>query len=77
MQTTFTFESAQDIPVDILEKIRDIYKSGPITIIVNDSAALYLTDDQKNILDARLNEDTATYLSADETIEQLKNKYGI
>lgn len=77
MQTTFYFESAQDIPDDILERIKKTYQSKPVTIIVNDSGLYELTDNQKQILDERLNEDPANYISAEKTIEQLKKKYGI
>lgn len=77
MQTTFYFESAQDIPGDILEKIKNTYHSKPVTITVDDSGLNELTESQKHALDERLNEDLATYHSAEETIEKLNNKYGI
>jgi hypothetical protein len=77
MQTTFYFKSAQEISEDMLEKIKHTYQSKSITITVDDSGLYELTENQKQILDERLNEDPATYLSAEETIEQLKKKYGV
>lgn len=77
MQTTFYFKSAQEISEDMLEKIKNTYQSKSVTIIVDDSGLYELTDNQKQILDERLNEDPATYISAEETIEHLKKKYGV
>ncbi len=74
MQTTFYFESAQDIPGDILEKIKNTYHSKPVTITVDDSGLYELTESQKHALDERLNEDRATYISAEKTINQLKKR---
>lgn len=34
MQTSFHFNSAQDITTEMLEKIRSTYKTKPVTIII-------------------------------------------
>jgi hypothetical protein len=36
-----------------------------------------LTDDQKSILDERLQEDESTYLSSEESLKQLNKKHGL
>ncbi|NEN22428.1 hypothetical protein G3O08_02790 [Cryomorpha ignava] len=38
---------------------------------------LELTTEMKTILDARLQEDESTHLSADESLKELNKKYGI
>jgi hypothetical protein len=37
----------------------------------------YLTDDQKKILDERLREDKSSFISARESLSQLRAKYGL
>lgn len=76
MQTSFHFNSAQDITTEMLEKIRSTYKAKPVTIIVEEDNSMFysLSDEQKNILDNRLNESTADYISSAESIERLKRK---
>jgi len=78
MQTTYHLSSAQDISTDILDAIKATYKSKPITIIVEeDNDDLELTSEMKMILDDRLQEDEANYLTAEESISQLQKKYGL
>ena len=78
MYTTFHLSSAQELNSDILDAIKATFKSKPITIIVEEDDSYFeLTADMKAVLDERLLEDDSTYLSADESIDQLNQKYGI
>lgn len=73
MYTTYHLTSAQDVSTDILDAIKATFKSKPITIIVReDNSNFELTADMKSVLDERLQEDENTYLSANESINQLK-----
>ena len=78
MYTTYHLTSAQELNTEILESIKATYKTKPITIIVEeDSNYLEVTKEEKEILEERLREDDNTYLTAQESISQLKNKYGL
>ena len=78
MYTTYHLKSAQELNTDILDAIKATFKSKPITIIVKEDDAEYeLTEDMKEILEERLQEDEATYLTAKESIDQLNKKYGL
>lgn len=78
MYTTYHLKSAQEVSTDILDAIKATFKSKPITIIVEeDDCDFELTTDMKTVLDDRLQEDESTYLTADESIDQLKKKYGL
>ena len=77
MYTKYHLTSAQELSTDILDAIKATYKSKAITIIVEeDDNDIELTADMKAVLDERLGEDEKTYLSADESINQLNKKYG-
>ncbi|MBI3142717.1 MAG: hypothetical protein HYZ16_07810 [Bacteroidetes bacterium] len=78
MYTTYHLSSAQEINTDILDAIKATFKSKPITIIVEeDDGAFELTADMKAVLNERLQEDDSTYLSSEESINQLNKKYGL
>ena len=78
MYTTYHLNSAQEINTDILDAIKAIFKTKPITIIVEeDDSDFELTNDMKDVLDDRLAEDEKTYLSSDESIKRLNKKYGL
>jgi hypothetical protein len=78
MYTTYHFSSAQELNSDILDSIKATFKMKPITIIVEEEEYDYvLNSEMKNILDERLQEDEATYLTAEESIKQLDKKYGL
>lgn len=78
MYTTYHLTSAQELSTDILDAIKATFKSRPITIIVEeDNSDFDLTADMKAVLDERLQEDESTYLSAEESINQLNKKYGL
>lgn len=78
MYTTYHLDSAQDINLDILEAIKVAFKSRPITITIEeDEKDSELTQEMKDILDERLLEDESDCITAEESISQLKIKYGI
>lgn len=76
MHTIYHLESADEINSDLLDSIKAIYKSRPITIIVEeDEDNFEPNDEMKTILDERLEEDEHTYLSGETSIHQLREKY--
>ena len=78
MYTTYHLTSAQEVSTDILDAIKATFKSKPITIIVEeDEEDFELSTEMKTVLDERLQEDEKTYLSAEESINQLNKKYGL
>ena len=80
MYTTYHLASAQEVNTDLLDAIKAAFKSKPITIIVeedNEDDNLVLTADMKTILEERLQEDEKNYLSDEESVNQLKKKYGL
>ena len=78
MYTTYHLASAQEVTTDILEAIKATFKSRPITIIVEeDEGDFELTTEMKAVLDERLEEDEKTYLTAEDSINQLNKKYGL
>ena len=78
MYTTYHLTSAQEVSTDILDAIKATFKSKPITIIVEEEDNDFgLTADMKAVLDERLQEDEKTYLSAEDSINQLNKKYGL
>jgi hypothetical protein len=78
MYTTYHFSSAQELNSDILDSIKATFKMKPITIIVEEEEYDYvLSTEMKSILDERLQEDEATYLTSEESIKQLDKKYGL
>jgi|GEM_PF-3858281 len=75
MQTSFHFNSAQDINNEVIDKIKSTYDTKSITITVEDNTDTYsLSVEQMNLLDNRVNENTADYISASESINRLKRK---
>jgi hypothetical protein len=77
MHTTYHLDSAQDINTDILEAIKVAFKSRPITITIEEEVDFELSEEMKAVLDERLLEDGSDYISAEESISQLKAKYGL
>lgn len=76
MYTTFHLDSAQEVNTDLLDAIKAAFKSKPITIVVEEDGG-GLTDEMKAVLDERLREDAGQYLSARDSINQLKKKYDL
>lgn len=78
MYTTYHLSSAQDINSDILESIKMAFKSRPITITIEDDEQDFeLSKQMKDLLDERLLESESTFITADDSIKQLKKKYGL
>jgi hypothetical protein len=78
MYTTYHLTSAQELSSDIVDAIKVAFKSKPITIIIEeDESDFELGGDMKLILQERLQEDESTYLTAEESISQLNQKYGL
>jgi len=78
MSTTFHLHSAQELNTDILDAIKATFKTKAITITVEEDEDVVEFDSEKGtILDERLKEDENTYLTAEESIKTLKNKYGL
>ena len=78
MYTTYHLSSAQEVNTDILDAIKVAFKSRPITITIEEEEQDFeLSQEMKNILDERLLEDERDYITADESIKQLKEKYGL
>ena len=78
MYTTYHLSSAQEVNSDILDAIKVAFKSRPITITIEEEEQDFeLSQEMKNILDERLLEDENGYITADESIKQLKVKYGL
>ncbi len=73
MYTIYHLSSVQDVNQDILEAIKTTFKSQAITITVEEEDE-HLTEEEKTILDERLREDEATYLTAEQSINQLEEK---
>lgn len=78
MYTTYHLSSAQEVNSDLLDAIKATFKSKAIKIIVEEDEHNYdLSNEMKSVLDDRLAEDEGTYLTAEESINQLNKKYGL
>jgi hypothetical protein len=78
MYTTYHLTSVQEVSSDLLDAIKAAFKSKPITIIVEENTDhLELTTDMKAVLDERLQEDEKFYLTGEESINRLNEKYGL
>jgi D-Tyr-tRNAtyr deacylase len=78
MYTTYHLSSAQEVNSDILDAIKLAFKSRPITITIEEEDQDFeISQELKNLLDERLLEDESDYMSADESIKQLKEKFGL
>ena len=78
MQTTYHFLSAQELSTEILDSIKEKFKSKSIIVIVKENEDdIELSDEMKSMLNERLKEDEATYLTLNESMDRLKDKYGI
>lgn len=78
MYTTYHLSSAQEVNSDILDAIKVAFKSRPITITIEEEEQDFeISQEMKNILDERLLEDESDYITADESIKQLKEKYDL
>lgn len=72
MHTTYHLKSAQEVNTDLLDAIKATFKSKPITILVKEEESEdELPADTQAVLEERLQEDETTYLSAEESLDQL------
>ena len=77
MYTTYHLDSAQDINSDILDAIKANFKSKAIVITVEEEVDFDISDKLKNILDERLSENESDYISSEQSISDLKKRYGV
>jgi hypothetical protein len=75
MYTTYHLSSAEEVP-NIVDSIMSAYKSKAITITIEEDED-ELSEEMKTILDQRLMEDEGDYLTAEQSIAQMKAKYGV
>lgn len=75
MNTTYHLSSAEEVP-SIVNSIMSAYKSKAITITIEEDED-ELSEEMMAILDKRLAEDDSDYLTAEQSIVQMKAKYGI
>jgi SET domain-containing protein len=78
MSTTYHLSSAEELTMDIVEAIKATFKSKPITIIIEeDEVDFELFDAMKLKLDERLLEEKPSYITSEESIRKLEEKYGL
>jgi hypothetical protein len=78
MNTTYHLSSADELNTELIDAIKAVYKSKAITIIVEEDITEYqLSDEMKLVLDERMKEDLNSYLTAEESIKKLSEKYGL
>ena len=77
MSTTYHLSSADEISTDFIDAIKATFKSKPITIVIEEDEVPVITDEMKLILDERLAEDEKEYISAENSVSKLKEKYGV
>ena len=76
MSTTYHLSSAEELTMDIVEAIKATFKSKPITIIIEeDEADFELSDAMKLKLDVRLLEENPSYITSEESVRRLEEKY--
>jgi hypothetical protein len=75
MYTTYHLASADEVP-NIVDSIMSAYKSKAITITIEEDED-ELTEEMKTILDKRLMEDESEYITAEESISQMRARYGL
>lgn len=78
MQATYHLSSPEELDQKLIDSIKIAFESNPISITIETKETeSELTDEQKQILDERLEEDTSDYLSAEESINLLRKNYGV
>ena len=76
MSTTYHLSSAEELTMDIVEAIKATFKSKPITIIIEeDEDDFELSDAMKLKLDERLLEEKPSYITSEESVRRLEEKY--
>lgn len=75
---TYYFESANDIPENIIDSIKAAFRSKAVTIVVEETdVAFELTDEMKSVFDQRTAEPKVDYISATDSLKQFRYKYKI
>lgn len=75
MHTIYHLESALEVNSDLIDSIKAAFKDKPITITVEEDRNLNeLSDELKMILDQRLNDNEAVYITAEKSLDRLRNK---
>lgn len=78
LMLTYHFESADDIPENIIDSIKAAFRSKAVTIVVEEmDVAHELTDEMKSVLDQRIAEPKVDYMSATDSLKQLRDKYEV
>ena len=77
MNVTYHLSSAEELNAEMLETIKATFKTKAIKIIVQEEEEERLTAEMKADLDYRLNEPTTQYITSKDSIDRLKNKYGV
>lgn len=78
MYTTYHLASADEVDIHILDAIKSAYKSRPITITVEEvNDELDVSQEMKAVLDNRLQEQSAVYLTQEQSLNMLRKKYGV
>ena len=77
MQTTYHLSSAQDFNMEILEAIKTVFKSKPITITIEEQENYKLSKETKKMLDDRLKvyeENPHEVYDFDDLLDELNNE---
>ncbi len=78
---TIHIHSVQDINVNLLDAIKNMYQGNPMTIkieIDEDTQPVFtLSENQKYILDSQKDLPLSYYQDADELLKELKETYGL
>jgi hypothetical protein len=79
MNTIYHLSSAQDLNQNILDAIKTTFKSKPITIVVeeNEEESFELTTAMITELDKRLLDSDNKFISSNDSIQNLKTKFGV
>jgi predicted aldo/keto reductase-like oxidoreductase len=77
MYITYHLSSDDEITTDILDAIKASFKSKAIVITVEEESEYELSEEMKSILDERLAEDKTDYITAEQSINELKQKYAL
>ncbi len=79
MNTIYHLSSAQDLNQNILDAIKTAFKSKPITIIVeeNEEESFELSPEMIAELDKRLLDTDNNFINSNDSIQNLKTKFGV
>jgi phosphoribosylformylglycinamidine (FGAM) synthase PurS component len=75
--TTYHLTSSDELTQEIFDSIKSTYKSKSFTITVEEDEDFEYSDEVIKMLEHRINDPNAKYITADESIKAIKDKYGI